>query len=268
MSNISLSLLLVFKISISLFLFCMLLRKRLLGVSAVKSHGTVLWSTATSFLAGGLFVRLLCDPYNSVCLPFQKKLCRFRQDRAKQDLKVKFRGFYRRKALGVACAAVPLARQLHYCPSLSYFRNKASSLPHEKCWSGTFHTPPFTALELKRSSCKFSSQKHPGQVECLRAKRVIGTDSVGYSDLSSELAGSRIYWLTRWYLFLPFRFSSVYQQHWRRCKAAEGLETTRLPEHSNLSLVFENLSEESRLFFLLCFAELIYHLLRTLNIFS
>lgn len=77
MSNISLSLSLVFKISISLFLFCMLLRKRLLGVSAVKSHGTGLWSAAASFLAGGLFLRLLCDPYDSVCLPFQKNYVDF-----------------------------------------------------------------------------------------------------------------------------------------------------------------------------------------------
>lgn len=66
MSNISLSLMLVFKISIRLFSFCMLLRKRLLGVSAVKSHGAALRSAAASFLTRDLFVRLLRDLHLSV----------------------------------------------------------------------------------------------------------------------------------------------------------------------------------------------------------
>lgn len=132
----------------------------------------------------------------TVCLsPVPKKLCRFQQDRAKQDLKVNLRGLYRRKALGVASAAVSIARPLHYCPSLSCFGNKAASLPHdsEKCWSGTFHTPPFTALELnhKKKQLQIFISKTTRTSGGLGAKRVIGTDSVGYSDLSSEVAGSR-----------------------------------------------------------------------------
>lgn len=115
----------------------------------------------------------------TVCLsPIPKKLCIFQHNRAKQHLKANLRGFYRRKVLGIACAAVPITRQLHYCPSLSYFRNKTSSLPHNsgKCFSGTFHTPPFTALELnhKRSSCRFSFQKHPGQVEVWGPREWLG----------------------------------------------------------------------------------------------
>lgn len=73
MTNISLSLLLVLKISISLFSFCMLLRKRLLGVSAAKLHGAVLRDAAASFLAWGLFVRLLRDLYLSVSVSSSKK---------------------------------------------------------------------------------------------------------------------------------------------------------------------------------------------------
>lgn len=188
MSNISLSLLLVFKISISLFLFCMLLRKRLLGVSAVKSHGTALWSAAASLLAGGLFVRLLCDPYTVGLPPIPKKLCRFQQDRAKQDQKVKWRWFYRTKALGVACAAVPITRQLHYCPSFSYLEIKHPVLG--KWWSGTFHTLPFTALELKpqKKQLQLFISEASRTSGGLGAKTVIGTDSVVHPDLSSEAA--------------------------------------------------------------------------------
>lgn len=71
---------------------------------------------------------------------------------------------------------MPIAR--HYCPSLSYCRNKTSSLPYDSgnCWSGTCHTPPFTALELnnRRSSCRFSFQKHPGEVEAWGPRELLG----------------------------------------------------------------------------------------------
>lgn len=174
-------------------------------------------------------------PPTTVCLsPIPKKLCRFQQDGAKQDLKVNLRGFYRRKALGVACAAVPRARQ--YCPSLSSFRNKTSSLPCDsgKCWSGTFHTPPFTALDLnhKRSSCRFSFQKHAGQVEVSGPRESLGV-TVVHSGLSSEVAGSKIYWPNSCYLSLPFRFSSGYQQPWRSSRQQKGW---RPPGHQNSDL--------------------------------
>lgn len=51
----------------------MLLRKRLLGVSAVKSNGAALRSAAASFLARDLFGRLLRDLYLSASVSSTKE---------------------------------------------------------------------------------------------------------------------------------------------------------------------------------------------------
>lgn len=165
MSNISLPLLLVFNIFISLFSFYMLLRKRLLGESAVKSRGVVLWSATASFK--GLVCEAPMGPPSQCPSPLPKKITYILGRRSLSGSKDTFQNVLQKKNIEgrLRCINAPVFHilEIKCLVLLMTQKNAAVGLLHS-----IFLKPEFKFK--KRSCCNFAFKKASGTSKSLGAK--------------------------------------------------------------------------------------------------